>query len=124
MQWAPCALVKLITLLTSALYGDTINLEAYQLQNVTMLDARRHAPGSFLDSGFTLLTLDQEPAVSNWGYGSADIHLFNEAMEPYLLQLYPQTKVCRDWLIVLTLVLQKVPSEDDPKVRNHGEGPY
>ena len=22
------------------------------------------------------------------------------------------------------LVLQKVPSEDDPKVRNHGEGPY
>ena len=24
----------------------------------------------------------------------------------------------------LRLVLQKVPSEDDPKVRNHGEGPY
>ena len=96
MQWAPCALVKLITLLTSALYGDTINLEAYQPQNVTMLDARRHAPGSFLDTGFTLLTLDQEPAVSNWGYGSADIHLFNEAMEPYLLQLYPQTKVYKD----------------------------
>ena len=23
-----------------------------------------------------------------------------------------------------TLVLQKVPSEYDPKVRNHGEGPY
>ena len=23
-----------------------------------------------------------------------------------------------------TLVLQKVPSEDDPKVRNHREGPY
>ena len=22
------------------------------------------------------------------------------------------------------LVLQKVPSEDDPEVRNHGEGPY
>ena len=22
------------------------------------------------------------------------------------------------------LVLQKVPSEDNPKVRNHGEGPY
>ena len=22
------------------------------------------------------------------------------------------------------IVLQKVPSEDDPKVRNHGEGPY
>ena len=22
------------------------------------------------------------------------------------------------------VVLQKVPSEDDPKVRNHGEGPY
>ena len=24
----------------------------------------------------------------------------------------------------LTIVLQKVPSEDDPKLRNHGEGPY
>ena len=23
-----------------------------------------------------------------------------------------------------TLVLQKVPSEDDPEVRNHGKGPY
>ena len=99
MQWAPCALVKLITLLTSVLYGDTINLDAYQPHNVTMLDARRHAPGSFLDTGFTLVTLDQEPAVTNWGYGSADIHLFNEAMEPYLLQLYPQTKVYRNWLI-------------------------
>ena len=25
---------------------------------------------------------------------------------------------------VYQVVLQKVPSEDDPKVRNHGEGPY
>ena len=27
-------------------------------------------------------------------------------------------------LLVSLLVLQKVASEDDPKVRNHGEGPY
>ena len=26
--------------------------------------------------------------------------------------------------VLTQVVLQKVPSEDDPKVRNHGEGPY
>ena len=28
------------------------------------------------------------------------------------------------WDVKCALVLQNVPSEDDPEVRNHGEGPY
>ena len=31
---------------------------------------------------------------------------------------------CYFSLLLSAVVLQKVPSEDDPKVRNHGEGPY
>ena len=91
----PCAIVKMIT-------------------KVTILDARKHKPGTFSETGFTIVTLDevrlfyqtrsrlgqaiyycllQEPGTKNWRYGSKDIHLFQEMMNPHLMKLYPKTKV-------------------------------
>jgi len=61
-------------------------------KTVKILDARKHEPGPFSDTGFTLIQLDKEPQTKNWRPGSQDIHLFREQMEPYLMKLYPQTK--------------------------------
>ena len=92
IQWVPCAFVKLISFLNFVLYGDQINLDAYEYKNVTIMDARKHKPGSFPETGFTLLQLDSLPNITNWGYGSEDIQIFQQEMEPYLYELYPQTK--------------------------------
>ena len=35
----------------------------------------------------------QEPDTQDWRYSSEDIHLFHSLLNPYLLDLYPQTKV-------------------------------
>ena len=35
----------------------------------------------------------QETKTQNWRANSEDIHLFQEQMEPYLMKMYPQTKV-------------------------------
>lgn len=89
-----------------------------ELQNITILDARKHNPGPFSQAGFTLIKLDEvslgqnrflsisvlnpprnliieikEPITTNWRAGSEDIHVFQEQMTPYLKQMYPQTKV-------------------------------
>ena len=39
-----------------------------------------------------------------------------------MIQLFPENIYPLEW--VCKVVLQKVPSEANPKVRNHGEGPY
>ena len=36
--------------------------------------------------------------TQNWAYGSNDVHLFKEQIEPYLKRLYPQTKVSMEKL--------------------------
>jgi len=63
-------------------------------ENVTIdiLDARKHKPGPFSKTGFTLVELDKEAETKNWRANSEDIHLFHQQMEPYLKKLYPQTK--------------------------------
>ena len=66
-------------------------------KTVNILDARKHQPGSFSETGFTLIQLDQEPQTRNWRPGSQDIHLFREEMEPHLRRMYPQTKRI-EWL--------------------------
>ena len=35
----------------------------------------------------------KEPETHNWRYSSEDIHLFHQLINPYLMDLYPQTKV-------------------------------
>lgn len=59
--------------------------------NVTIHDARQ-SPGTFHETGFTLIKLDQEPETKDWRYSSEDIHLFHHLMTPYLQDLYPQAK--------------------------------
>ena len=39
------------------------------------------------------VNISKEPVTQNWAYGSNDVHLFKEQIEPYLKRLYPQTKV-------------------------------
>ena len=60
--------------------------------SLSIHDARVNNPGDFTSTGFTLLTLDKEPETSNWRYTSQDIHLFHQQMNPFLRELYPQTK--------------------------------
>jgi len=95
MQWIPCSLSKLITFISLAI-GTTTKLEdakkENQMINISILDARKHSHGEFHESGFTLITLDEETKTQNWRANSEDIHLFQEQMEPYLKKMYPQTK--------------------------------
>ena len=116
-QFCPCAIVKMITKVRHIINGhaDLDQLQAHQENHtVTILDARKHKPGTFSETGFTIVTLDevrlfyqtrsrlgqaiyycllQEPGTKNWRYGSKDIHLFQEMMNPHLMKLYPKTKV-------------------------------
>ena len=61
-------------------------------QTFTIFDARKVSPGSFAETGFTLIKLDKEPETKNWRIWSQDLDLFREQMNPYLKELYPQTK--------------------------------
>jgi len=95
-QFCPCAIVKMITKVRHSINGhaDLDQLQAHQENHtVTILDARKHKPGTFSETGFTIVTLDEEPGTKNWRYGSKDIHLFQEMMNPHLMKLYPKTKV-------------------------------
>ena len=92
IQWAPCLVIKLISILNFVLYGDQITLDAYEYKNVTIMDARNHKTGSFSETGFTLLHLDSLPNINNWGYGSGEMKIFQQQIEPYLYELYPETK--------------------------------
>ena len=99
MQSAPCALNKLESYLES-LFGasnTTASDTDIEEHNVTILDARKHNPGGFHETGFTLITLDKEPATTDWrtsfhNNDSPDMLHFHEQMEPYIRELYPNVK--------------------------------
>ena len=99
MQSAPCAFNKLEAYLES-LFGasnTTASDTDIEEHNVTILDARKHNPGGFHETGFTLITLDKEPATTDWRTSfhqndSPDILHFHEQMEPYIRKLYPNVK--------------------------------
>ena len=70
--------------------------------NVTIHDARKKSPGTFHETGFTLIELDKEPITKDWrtrGYQNenADIYKFYEQMEPHIKKLYPDAKGI-EWL--------------------------
>ena len=61
-QFCPCAIVKMITKVRHIINGhaDTDQLQAHQENHtVTILDARKHKPGTFSETGFTIVTLDE-----------------------------------------------------------------
>ena len=119
-QFCPCAIIKMITKVRHTIngHGDLDQLKPHsENRTVTILDARKHKPGTFSETGFTLVTLDevwlmkyrsqksrfsfQEPGTKNWRHGSQDIHLFQEMMNPHLMKMYPHTKVaCTSYLLI------------------------
>jgi len=94
-QWTPCCILKFIKWSEKLLYGEEFEdmVEAYHnMVNITIMDARKHKPGSFEETGFTLITLDKEPETKNWRARSEDLHIFHAEMEKYFIKMYPQTK--------------------------------
>ena len=64
---------------------------------MTIFDARLESPGSFHETGFTLVTLEEKPVTIDWRTEhkrnkDADIRKFHQQMEPYILSLYPAAK--------------------------------
>ena len=61
-QAVPCAVIKAITATRVLLYGSEMSgLNPSEGENVTVdiLDARKHKPGTFAETGFTLIELDK-----------------------------------------------------------------
>ena len=57
----PCAFIKLMIFIRHQLYGDEKERFDDKTENrtVSILDARKHDPGSFEQTGFTLIQLDE-----------------------------------------------------------------
>ena len=59
-QFCPCAIIKMITKVRHTIngHGDFDQIKTHQ-ESVTILDARKHKPGTFSETGFTLVELDE-----------------------------------------------------------------
>ena len=58
----PCAAIKAITAMRILLYGSEMpGMKTSEGENATIdiLDARKHKPGTFAETGFTLIELDK-----------------------------------------------------------------
>ena len=57
----PCAFIKLMIFFRHQLYGDKMEKIDDKIENktLTILDARKHNPGTFEQTGFTLIQLDE-----------------------------------------------------------------
>ena len=57
----PCAFIKLMMFVGNQLYGNQMEKFGKKMENktVTILDARKHNPGSFEQTGFTLIQLEE-----------------------------------------------------------------
>lgn len=91
-QVTPCALLKLITISRHFLFGEHWSPADADLKNVTILDFKKHKPGTFKETGFTYIELEEEPKTQNWRLGSEDIDLFMDQIEPHIRKLYPKVK--------------------------------
>ena len=61
-QFCPCEIIKMITKVRHIIngHGDLDQLKPYsENRTVTIHDARKHKPGTFSETGFTLVTLDE-----------------------------------------------------------------
>ena len=63
IQSLPCSVVKLIGFIKRDVLGyvsnDPKNNPAFEFRNMTVFDARKHNPGTFDETGFTLIELDK-----------------------------------------------------------------
>ena len=57
----PCAFIKLMIFIRHQLYGNNMEIfdDKTESRTVSILDARKHDPGSFEQTGFTLIQLDE-----------------------------------------------------------------
>lgn len=94
VQALPCCVTSLLK--AFGLFKWKGGASSYAKANVTFLDARKSSPGSFHDTGFTLVTLDQEPVTTDWrtsGFKeNADVKHFQKEMEPHIRKLFPDVK--------------------------------
>ena len=93
-QKAPCAVLKLVDFFID---GFQFSKGSVVSHTVTIHDARKKSPGSFHETGFTLIDLEEDPATTDWRTPSttnedADIKKFYAQLEPHIMKLYPQTK--------------------------------
>ena len=98
-QWMNCAVMKLLMFLTGA--KDNYDQVKSSPKNVTVFDARKHKPGKFHETGFTLIELDHDSEVKDWRTNGGlnadedaeiDVKKFHKQFEPYLKKLYPKVK--------------------------------
>ena len=98
VQAFPCALVKLVNFLSGAEDMKFLKgFEELEDHNVTFIDARKNHAGDFHDTGFTLIELDDEPLTKDWRSTTLhtddpDVKKFQNQMEPYIRNLYPDAK--------------------------------
>jgi len=100
IQSMPCSLLKLFMFVTGAasMYDEKQNHPSHkQRHNVTFYDARKSSPGSFHETGFTLVELDEEPETTDWRTAitydeNADVAKFHKQIEPHIRKLYPDAK--------------------------------
>jgi len=94
----PCPLVKLVSFLsTSKSQSERKADDQFVEQKVTVYDARKNSPGSFHETGFTLVELENDPETTDWRSNAqsddnADITKFHKQMEPHIKALYPNVK--------------------------------
>ena len=67
IQSLPCSVVKMIAFIKRDILGyasnDPKNNPAFEFRNVTVFDARKQSPGTFDETGFTLIELDKVMCV-------------------------------------------------------------
>ena len=103
IQSCPCAILKLINFITGSQDWNKLDdkdAKKFNTQKVNFIDARKNPPGSFHDTGFTLIQLDEEPSTKDWRCNPTtckeyDIDKFHNQMEPYIRELYPDVKRIR-----------------------------
>merc|ERR1712013_125535 len=93
----PCPIVKMLDFISPP---SNDFKERGDARNVTIHDARKNNPGSFHETGFTLVTLEEELEDIDWRSNhqfdeKADITKFHNVMEPKLRELYPTNKTAR-----------------------------
>lgn len=100
IQSAPCALVKFVNFVTGSEDWNKIggkDSPKVKEEKVDFIDARKNPPGSFHETGFTLIQLDEEPLTKDWRCNpnhcsEYDIDKFHNQMEPHIRSLYPDVK--------------------------------
>ena len=73
MQTEWCVLSKIVYMMSA----KTTHKTEPDFHNITFWDARKHKPGSFHETGFTLLKLEKYPETTDWET-SGTIHTFIE----------------------------------------------